>query len=361
MKDKNSKPFATTADAGGNTESEEFIDLNIPEPPFLKFLMGEKAKSANERFCIAEDPPIAIVGVGKFGCAMLECAGLTLRRPYITIALDVDRKGLTNNTYATRKLLVPCEAGEAKTEPDAGRITICQEEEIGRLLTGLSVVILLTGLGDSTETELSIIVADILAKRNNPTFAFAVTAPESEGEIRHKCGVAGLQALRERVTAVLDVPYDPLDEGGVISTRNSSFERMEPLIEQFTRVIASPSPTSGLSGVDIAEVISVLHGGRTLVMGCGAGSGEDGGIVALEAALSEITLKGNDSCLADGVMMLFEVGLGFGIEQFARIGDLSEKFPSYDAEIKMSCIPIKELDADIRVTVLARLLPDSQD
>lgn len=355
MKDKTQTPVATTTEIISNTKSEECLEPNTPEPPLLKFLRGEQERSANKKISLSEDPPIAIVGVGEFGCAMLECASLTLRRPYITIALDADHAGAISNTYATRKLLLTCETGAANTAPDARHLAI-YKEEIERLLSGLDVVILLADLADPIGTELSLIVADTLAKHNNPTFAFAVTAYKNKEEIAHKSGLTGLEELRGRITAVLDMPCNPLEEGRIAS---SFFERATPLIEQFARIVASPSPTSGLIGVDVVDLISVLGGGRVLMMGCGTGNGKNSAADALEIALNDIKLDIENLQLVNGAMILLEVRPTFTFAQFSPMNELFDTYLNHDMEIKISCIPIKGLEVDARVTVLARLLSES--
>ncbi|WP_137819032.1 hypothetical protein [Pseudomonas sp. 2FG] len=359
MKTKESNSSAIFIGASNDTEPGIFIDTNSPAHLIPELLRKECGKSAHEK--PITEAPIAIVAVGKLGRSMLERAGLALMRPYITIVIDTDRKWLTYSTYATRTLLVDCKGVPAKSQSEVRRIVMLQQEEIGHLLDGLDVVVLLTGLGGTAETEISCVVADILATRNNPTFAVAITASETEGEILYKRSTAGLKALRGRVTALLEVQNHALEEEQIVLTKKAYFERAAQLAEQFIRVIASPAPTPGLIGVDIVDVMSVLSGGRAIVMGCGTGNGINSASIALKAALSGTVLEIEKLRSADGLMVLVEIGNNFSIDQFGPMYELIDTYFSEYTNVKMSCIHIEELEVDARVTVLARLLPEALD
>lgn len=332
-------------DAGVNI----LIDTSLSDASVCEFLEAELNGSACEKFHISECPAIAVVGVGEVGCCLLESAGLVLRRPYITIAVSTDSR-VIDGASATRNLLVACDANTAIAESDVSRLAPSCKAEVERLLEGLYVVIFLTGLDSVAEAELSIVIADVLSRRSNPTFALVVNESEIDEGGRLAFSAATVKVLKSKVTALLEV------DNGVLEDISEYLDRAVLPVEQFARVVASPAPTSGLIGIDVVDLVSVLSGPGSMVMGSGVGLGGESAKFALEVALNGVLSGGNKLLSASGVMILLEARPSIAIEQFSSLGEVLENFFGADVKIKISCLVIKDLDVDARVTVLARLL-----
>lgn len=229
-----------------------------------------------ERFMGANlSTKIGIVVVGGISRSVLANTGVDLPFSMHTVAV---------NTDATSLALVHADCKIWK-ENDHARHFLPHEvcgnsvqllREIDRAVTGLDMVILVTGLGGVAGTGLSPTIARFLRQKGILTLAVAVTPFNFEGVDRHNVANAGLLSLKAHANGLvcfrnsdIEKAVDPNDSVDVVMTH------VPNTIHQLCHGIANALGDTSYIGVELGDLRSAIsHRGGLCAFGFGvAGTG----------------------------------------------------------------------------------------
>jgi len=171
----------------------------------------------------------------------------------------------------------------------------------------------------------------------------------------------GIEELAKHVDSLIIIPNSKLPEvmGGDALLLNA-FKAANDVLQGAVQGIAELITRQGLINVDFADVRTVMSEMGMAVMGAGSAKGEDRAIMAVQAAigsplLEEVNLQG-----ACGVLVNITAGMNLTMREFEEIGSAVADLASDDATVVIGTVIDPEIGDELRVTVVATGLNNSQ-
>ena len=112
--------------------------------------------------------------------------------------------------------------------------------------------------------------------------------------------------------------------------------------------------------MDFADVRTVMSEMGMAVMGAGQAKGEDRAIMAVQSAIGSPLLEDINLQGACGVLVNITAGMNLTMREFEEIGSAVSGLASDDATVVIGTVIDPEIGDDLRVTVVATGLGDSQ-
>ncbi|MER3536129.1 MAG: cell division protein FtsZ [Thermus sp.] len=165
----------------------------------------------------------------------------------------------------------------AGANPEVGEKAAVEAQDlIAEHLEGADLVFLTAGMGGGTGTGSAPVVAEIAKKLGALTVA-VVTRPFSfEGPKRMKVAEEGIRKLKERVDAMVVVSNDRLLSAvDKKVTLKDAFLIADRVLYHGVKGITDVITLPGLINVDFADIRTLLEGAGQVLMGIGAGRGEE--------------------------------------------------------------------------------------
>jgi cell division protein FtsZ len=116
----------------------------------------------------------------------------------------------------------------------------------------------------------------------------------------------------------------------------------------------------GLINVDFADVRTVMSEMGMAMMGSSASSGEGRARTAAEQAVGSPLLEDVNLSGARGILVNITAGLDMSIGEFEEVGETIKQFASDNATVVVGTVIDPELSDELRVTVVATGLGQSQ-
>lgn len=242
----------------------------------------------------------------------------------------------------------------AGANPDVGkRAAEESKDEIIKVLQGADMVFVTAGMGGGTGTGSAPVIAQ-LAKEMGILTVGVVTKPfVFEGKVRMKNAENGIAELKSKVDTLITIPNDRLLQ---IVQRNTSmteaFSIADDVLKQGIQSISDLIAVPGLINLDFADVTSVMKEKGLAHMGIGHSSGENRAInaakEAIQSPLLETSIKG-----AKGVLLNITGGENLGLVEINEASTLVQESCDPEANIIFGATITKELDEEIRITVIA--------
>ena len=140
---------------------------------------------------------------------------------------------------------------------------------------------------------------------------------------------------------------------GPDTTLLDAFQAANQVLQGAVQGIADLITRSGNINVDFADVRTVMSEMGMAMMGSGIASGEGRARAASEAAISSPLLEDIDLAGANGILVNVTAGEDLSIGEFQEIGEAIKEFASPDATVVIGWVSDKDLENEIRVTVVA--------
>lgn len=191
------------------------------------------------------------------------------------------------------------EVGEAAAEESA--------EEIEEALKGADMVFVTAGMGGGTGSGAAPVVARI-AKQNIGALTVAVVTKPFlfEQKKRMQNAMAGIDKLRENVDTMIVIPNEKLLQIVAADTSiRDAFHKADEVLTQSVRSITDLINKVSLVNLDFADVTTVMKDKGVAHIGIGAGSGEDGMIKAVKAAVESPLLETSLEHATDIILCMF--------------------------------------------------------
>jgi cell division protein FtsZ len=173
----------------------------------------------------------------------------------------------------------------AGANPEIGEKAALEDRDrLSEVLRGSDLVFITAGMGGGTGTGSSPVVAEVAREQGALTVAVVTTPFSFEGPRRMRQAEEGLRKLEDKVDALIVVENQRLLSSLDRKVRlNDAFRVADRVLYHGVRGISDVINMPGLINVDFADVKALLSGAGTVLMGIGAGRGEN---LAEEAAES---------------------------------------------------------------------------
>ena len=287
---------------------------------------------------------VGIVGVLGVGLCHLDRVAQDLNYPCKTIAFATDMARL-RCSHADHALLISDHGFKPTTIREAQLMGRDRKSDISRLVSGLDVAFILTGLHGITGKGVTSVVAEALGELG--VFTIAITPGLRYFEFS--------RSFQRLVDVVFEVPCEVLMNEARTTRRCCWTELIPAAVAQICRVITFSLAKSGSIGIDADELRSVLRGDNAAMAGYGNGDGVQGCLAAFQAAITS-PLLGSDGVKASrGVMVSVETRPGVLKEKDTQIVRSTMRDVAKDrAKILVSAFENESLRSDYRITILAR-------
>ena len=250
----------------------------------------------------------------------------------------------------------------AGANPEVGRQAALEDRDrIIEMISGADMVFITAGMGGGTGTGAAPVIAQAAKELGILTVAVVTKPFTFEAKRRMVIAEQGIEELAKHVDSLIIIPNSKLPEvmGGDALLLNA-FKAANDVLQGAVQGIAELITRQGLINVDFADVRTVMSEMGMAVMGAGSARGEDRAIMAVQAAigsplLEEVNLQG-----ACGVLVNITAGMNLTMREFEEIGSAVADLASDDATVVIGTVIDPEIGDELRVTVVATGLNNSQ-
>ncbi len=337
------------------------------------------------KFLEQTKPKIYVVGTGGSGCNTLNRMTELGIEGVKFVAMNTDVRHLIK-MRADKKILL----GKAVTKgmgagsnPTLGEAAAKESAaDIKSSIGDASMVFISCGMGGGTGTGSAAIIAET-AKANGALTIAVVTLPFlSEGQVRMKNALEGLDKLRKHADTVIVVPNDKLLSIAPDLPLNTAFKVCDEVLAGAVKSIAELVTRAGLVNLDFADLRTILTAAGCAVVGVGESSvdakSDQRALISVEMALSSPLLDvdlstanralvnvtgGEDMTLKEAELIVAEVSKridpsahiiwGARVEKATKKASVrvlvviaGAKFPHYEVSAALSA-PAESLDLDL--------------
>lgn len=250
----------------------------------------------------------------------------------------------------------------AGANPEVGRQAALEDRDrITEMIAGADMVFITAGMGGGTGTGAAPVIAQAAKELGILTVAVVTKPFHFEAKRRMAIAEQGIEELSKHVDSLIIIPNSKLPEVmGADALLLNAFKAANDVLQGAVQGIAELITRQGLINVDFADVRTVMSEMGQAVMGAGQACGEDRAIMAVQSAigsplLEEINLQG-----ACGVLVNITAGMNLTMREFEEIGSAVADLASDDATVVIGTVIDPEIGDDLRVTVVATGLNDSQ-
>ena len=250
----------------------------------------------------------------------------------------------------------------AGANPEVGRQAALEDRDrLIEMISGADMVFITAGMGGGTGTGAAPVIAQAAKELGILTVAVVTKPFEFEAKRRMAIAEQGIEELSKHVDSLIIIPNSKLPEVmGSDALLLNAFKAANDVLQGAVQGIAELITRQGLINVDFADVRTVMAEMGQAVMGAGQAKGEDRAIMAVQAAigsplLEEVNLQG-----ACGVLVNITAGMNLTMKEFQEIGSAVADLASDDATVVIGTVIDPEIGDELRVTVVATGLNDSQ-
>jgi len=250
----------------------------------------------------------------------------------------------------------------AGANPEVGRQAALEDRDrIMEMMAGADMVFITAGMGGGTGTGAAPVIAQAAKELGILTVAVVTKPFHFEAKRRMAIAEQGIEELSKHVDSLIIIPNSKLPEVmGEDALLLNAFKAANDVLQGAVQGIAELITRQGLINVDFADVRTVMSEMGQAVMGAGQARGEDRAIMAVQAAigsplLEEVNLQG-----ACGVLVNITAGMNLTMREFEEIGSAVADLASDDATVVIGTVIDPEIGDDLRVTVVATGLNNSQ-
>lgn len=226
-------------------------------------------------------------------------------------------------------------------------------DEIAAAIEGSDMVFITVGMGGGTGTGAASIVAEIARDLGALTIVVCTRPFTFEGKRRITQAEQGIEALRQKVDALITIPNDKLLQ--VIERRTSvhdAFKQADDVLLQSVQGISDIITIPGLINVDFADVKNIMSSAGSALMGIGRASGEgratEAARKAIESPLLETTING-----ASGIIFNVTGGPDLTLHEVHEAAGLIYELAQDDANIILGAVIDPKFQSEVQITVIA--------
>jgi cell division protein FtsZ len=250
----------------------------------------------------------------------------------------------------------------AGANPEVGRQAALEDRDrIIEMIDGADMVFITAGMGGGTGTGAAPVIAQAAKELGILTVAVVTKPFHFEAKRRMMIAEQGILELSKHVDSLITIPNSKLPEVmGEDALLLNAFKAANDVLQGAVQGIAELITRQGLINVDFADVRTVMSEMGMAVMGAGQAKGEDRAIMAVQAAIGSPLLEDVNLQGACGVLVNITAGMNLTMREFEEIGNAVSDLASDDATVVIGTVIDPEIGDELRVTVVATGLGDSQ-
>ncbi|RIL06729.1 MAG: cell division protein FtsZ [Proteobacteria bacterium] len=307
---------------------------------------------------------IKVIGVGGGGGNALNTMIASGLSGVEFIAANTDAQALQFSTAPVRIQLgnevtrgLGCGAN-----PDKGRDSALEaRDRLRELLIGADMVFVTAGLGGGTGTGAAPIVAEVAREVGALTVAVVTKPFLFEGRVRQRHAERGLDELHRVVDTLITIPNQRLlAVAGKNTKMKDAFRLADDVLLGAVRGISDLITGHGLINLDFNDVRAIMNEMGMALMGSGTAKGETRAVEAARSAISNPLLEDLSMEGARGVLINFTGGLDMTLHEVEEAAKLIQESSHEDANIIFGAVIDEQMDAEVRVTVIATGLDDGR-
>ena len=226
-------------------------------------------------------------------------------------------------------------------------------DEIAAAIDGADMTFITCGMGGGTGSGAAAIVAEIARDLGALTVGVCTRPFTFEGRRRITQAEQGLEALKQKVDALIIIPNDKLLQ--VIERRTSvhdAFKQADDVLLQGVQGISDIITIPGLINVDFADVKNIMSQAGSALMGIGRATGEgratEAARKAIESPLLETTING-----ASGIIFNVTGGADLTLHEVHEAAGLIYELAQDDANIIIGAVIDPKFQNEVQITVIA--------
>lgn len=246
--------------------------------------------------------------------------------------------------------------------PDKGRDSALEaRDRLRELLIGADMVFVTAGLGGGTGTGAAPIVAEVAREVGALTVAVVTKPFLFEGRVRQRQAERGLDELHRVVDTLITIPNQRLlAVAGKNTKMKDAFRLADDVLLGAVRGISDLITGHGLINLDFNDVRAIMNEMGMALMGSGTAKGETRAVEAARSAISNPLLEDLSMEGARGVLINFTGGLDMTLHEVEEAAKLIQDSSHEDANIIFGAVIDEQMDAEVRVTVIATGLDDGR-
>ncbi len=308
---------------------------------------------------------IKVMGLGGGGSnALNSMINLQQIQGVEFIAVNTDAQALLSNQAPTK-----VQIGESLTRglgaggnPEIGRQAAEESvEKLQEVLEGSDMVFLTAGMGGGTGTGAAAVTASV-AKQLGALTVAVVTKPFAfEGSRRMVNAEEGIDALKDKVDALIVIPNQRLLE--VVDknmTLQEAFKLADSVLGQGVQGISDLIVQPGLINVDFADVKAIMTNAGSALMGIGQAGGENragtAARMAIASPLLEVSIEG-----AKGVLFNVVGGPDLSMAEVNEAAQIIAQAAEPDANIIFGATIKEDLVDMVKISVIATGFDESRE
>ena len=303
---------------------------------------------------------IKVVGVGGCGGNAIDHMVANGVEGVETISANTDSQALTKNKAAEKIILgeLNNNGQGAGGKPDVGRdMALDDYERLTTMFDGSDMVFIAAGMGGGTGTGAAPIVAR--AAKEVGALAVAIVTKPMSLEFKDELAEIGIKELRSEVDSLITIPNQKLSEVfGGDCTMLEAFGHANDVLLGAVRGIADIITQTGYINVDFNDVRTVMAEQGVAMMGTGIASGPSRAKDAAAQAVGSPLLEDINLQNAKGVLVNI-TGKGIKVGEIEDVLRQVSEFASDGAQIIHGAVEDKDMEGDIKVTIIATGLSDS--
>ena len=310
-------------------------------------------------------PRITVIGVGGAGGnAIANMIDAQIEGVDFVVA-NTDAQALNNSSAEQRIQLGPeiTQGLGAGSRPEVGRAAAEETiEEVERLLDGVNMVFIASGMGGGTGTGAAPVIAEAARKMGVLTVGVVTKPFMFEGARRMRAAEAGIEELQKHVDTLIVIPNQNLFlVAKPDTTFKQAFQLADEVLQQGVRSITDLMVMPGLINLDFADIRSVMQEMGKAMMGTGEGEGDNRALEAAERAIANPLLDGVSMAGAKGVIISIIGGEDMRLLEVDEAANHIRELVDNDANIIWGSAFNPDLDGKIRVSVVATGIEDGAE
>lgn len=273
------------------------------------------------------------------------------------LALNTDAQALKNNAAdITIQVGANLTSGlGAGARPEIGREAVEENRhELDEAVDSADMIFITAGMGGGTGTGGAPVVAGIAKRKGILTVGIVTTPFLSEGKIRMKYALEGINELKKNCDTVIVIPNERLlDISDENTTLMEAFEMANEVLYNATRGISDLILMPGLINLDFADVRTTMIDGGAAIMGSATANGPDRAEIAAREAINSPLLDGVSIRGARNVLVNISAGSNLGMRETTTAISIIQQEAGEGAEIILGTVLDDAFDEELRVTVIA--------
>ena len=242
----------------------------------------------------------------------------------------------------------------AGSKPEIGQKAVKEsEDEIRKALEGANMVFITAGMGGGTGTGGAPVIAEIAREMGLLTVGIVTRPFGWEGKQRVQHAVEGINALKDKVDALIIIPNERLK---LVSdqkiTLQNAFEIADNVLRQAVQSISELITVPGLINLDFADVSTIMKDAGFAHMGVGRAAGKDKAAeaarMAIQSPLLETSING-----ARGVILNITGSPDIGLEEVEEAATMVQEAAHPDVHLIFGAAIDENLDDEVHITVIA--------